>query len=123
MSRARWVAVLAWAAVILVATSLPGRLVPPAFPYADKLVHLAAYAVLGGLVARALRAGRPGSPGARTLVGAAAAVALFAAGDEWHQQFIPGRSGDPTDWLADLIGASAGLAVLATTPSHSEQRI
>ena len=122
MSRAPWVAVAAWATVIVVATSLPGRMVPPAFPHADKLVHLASYAALGALVARALRTGRTRPRSLRTLAGAAATVALFAAGDEWHQQFIPGRSADRVDWLADLIGAAAGLAALTTTPLRSEQR-
>ena len=122
MSRAPWVAVAAWAAVIVVATSIPGRMVPPAFPYADKLVHLASYGTLGVLVARALRAGRTHAPSLRTLAGAAATVALFAAGDEWHQKFIPGRSADRMDWLADLIGAAAGLVAISTTPSRSEQR-
>ena len=31
-----------------------------------------------------------------------------AAVDEWTQQFVPGRSSDPRDWMADVIGASLG---------------
>lgn len=123
MSRAPWVAVVAWAAVILVATSLPGRVLPPAFPHADKLVHLASYGVLGALVARALRTGGARAPSPRVFAAAAATLALFAAGDEWHQQFVPGRSADRADWLADMIGAAAGLAALTTTPLRSEPRI
>ena len=119
MSRGRWLAALAWAALIFAGTSIPGRDLPSAFPHADKLVHLGLYGVLGFLVGRALRAGR--TPAARTLVTALGAMALFAAADEWHQQFVPGRSTDAVDWLADLVGATAGLAFV-TTPFRTEQR-
>ena len=119
MSRRRWLAALGWAAVIFAGTSIPGRSLPPAFPYADKLVHLAIYGVLGFLVGRALRAG--GAPPVRVVVAALGAMALFAAADEWHQQLVPGRSADAADWLADLVGATAGLAIV-TTPFRTEQR-
>ena len=121
MSRRAWIAALAWAAGILIATSIPGRDLPRAFPSADKLVHLAIYGVLGVLVGRALRAGaRRGVPGA-TVVVWIGALALFAAFDEWHQDLIPGRSTDRIDWLADMVGATTGL-VVATTSLRSEQR-
>ena len=39
----------------------------------------------------------------------------FAATDEFHQSFVPGRMCDPADWLTDTLGAAlgAGTAVLA----------
>ena len=121
MIRGAWLAVLAWAAAILIATSIPGRDLPRAFSGADKLVHLAIYGGLGALVGRALRSGSHWrSLGASTIV-AVGAVALFAAVDEWHQDFIPGRSSDRIDWLADVVGATTGL-VVATTSLRSEQR-
>jgi len=43
----------------------------------------------------------------------AAVLFLFAAADEFHQSFIPGRSCDPLDWAADasaiLLGIPAAL--------------
>jgi VanZ family protein len=93
---------------------------PPAFPHADKLVHATLYGTLGFLAARALAAG-VGGLAARRLAVAAAAIAAFAAFDEWHQDFVPGRSSDRLDWLADVVGATAGLVV--TTTLRSEQRI
>lgn len=121
MSRGPWLAALAWAAGILVATSIPGGNLPRAFPGADKLVHLALYAPLGVLVARARRGH---GPAGRRPIGAlawAAALALFAAADEWHQDFIPGRSSDRIDWLVDVVASTTGL-VVATTSLRSEQR-
>jgi VanZ family protein len=69
----------------------------------DKLVHVAMYAILGLLTARALEASS-----ARTTLAAFAIVTLFGAADEWHQQFVPGRSPAPVDWAADTVGAMAG---------------
>ncbi len=33
---------------------------------------------------------------------------FYAASDEFHQMFVPGRHADLVDWLYDLIGISAG---------------
>jgi VanZ family protein len=115
----RWLAAVLWAAVILAATSIPGRSVPSAFWGADKLVHLGSYAVLGVLVGRARDGGaRPDRDG---MVRWALALALFGLVDEWHQDLIPGRFSDRNDWIADVVGATLGL-VAASTPSRSEQR-
>jgi VanZ family protein len=101
---ARWLPVALWVAVILTATSIPaGR--SSTLGGADKLAHFTLYFVLGLLTARA----RPGTPPAR-LAMTVVAIALFAAVDEWHQRFIPGRSVEVADWVADVLGASAGIA-------------
>ena len=72
----------------------------------DKLVHGSIYAVLGWLSARAAD-----SSSLRATLIVLVAVALFGVADEWHQRFIPGRSSDTTDWVADTLGAVT--AVLA----------
>jgi VanZ family protein len=40
------------------------------------------------------------------------AAAGIAALDEWHQQFVPGRSASLGDWVADVAGA--GIILLAS---------
>ncbi|MDP2031020.1 MAG: VanZ family protein [Thiobacillus sp.] len=67
----------------------------------DKLAHLAWYAVLAGLLLLGL--GR--RPWPWVLVG----TLLLAGWDEWHQFALPGRSPDFDDWLADALGAVAGV--------------
>jgi VanZ family protein len=108
----RWGPPIIWAAVILTLTSLPASEFAPvgafAFPGADKLVHLALYGVLGALVARAIGP----TPSRNTLGAVLVGVAVFAAVDEWHQRFVPGRSPDVLDFVADLTGATAGYAAL-----------
>jgi VanZ family protein len=113
----RWRWPIIWLAVILTLTSIPGRDVPqvPLFPEADKVVHLTMYAVLGALVSASV-GGRGVSVG-RVIV----AIAVFAAFDEWHQQFIPGRTMDVMDWLADVIGCLLGLIFLAVARRRRER--
>jgi VanZ family protein len=89
-------------------------------PHIDKVVHFAMYAVLGFLTARALGGARTSRgavarPAPRALALAIVAVALFAAADEWHQHWVPGRSTDVLDWCADVAGGTLAL-LLATRP-------
>jgi VanZ family protein len=115
----RWAPSVAWAAGILIVTSLPGSALPPFAPLAgaDKVVHAAMYAALGVLVARAIA-----QEGRRIFVVPLAVIALLAALDEWHQLWIPGRSADARDWMADVAGAAAGLTFSYMALSRRERR-
>jgi VanZ family protein len=112
VSSRRWMPPALWAALILVLTSIPGPPdVPGNIPHLDKVVHFLLYAGQGWLVTRALRTRRPLS-----LLGALLGIAVFAAFDEWHQQLL---ARDPTvgDWIADILGASVGIAAAARVRS------
>lgn len=115
----RWAPSMLWTAGIFIATSLPGSALPSISPFAgaDKVVHASMYAALGALVARALAQG-----GRRAFVLPLAMIALLAAGDEWHQLWIPGRSADVRDWMADVAGATVGLAFTYMALSRRERR-
>lgn len=77
----------------------------------DKLVHAGIYGLLASLWWWALlpRDGghRWAEPGWPFLLAVA-----FGALDEVHQGFVPGRSRDAVDWLADAVGAAGALVVL-----------
>ena len=47
-------------------------------------------------------------------------VSLLGAADEWHQQFIPSRSMDVRDWLADTAGAVTGLSLVTALTRRRE---
>lgn len=117
-----WLPALAWAAVILVSTSLP-RVPVPAVEGGDKLAHLGAYGILGLLLMRALSC----TADLSSLRGAAATVAwgaAFGAFDELHQIPLPGRGADVRDWLADLVGLTLGAAlawVIYRTPTRRRE--
>ena len=74
----------------------------------DKVVHFVAYATLGGSVAWAARLRH-----VRRALLWICVVSSLGALDEWHQQFIPSRSMDLRDWMADTAGAVAGLTLVS----------
>ena len=104
----RWIAPLLWALFTLAVTSIPMPTIA-APPGADKGVHWILYFVLGILSARAVLADRNARVG--ELVAVFAAIILFAAIDEVHQYWIPGRTVELRDWAADAIGSFCGITL------------
>jgi hypothetical protein len=98
----------AWALLIFALSSIPGAAFPASklFSY-DKLLHAGVYAVLGAFTFMAL----PRRWGMRTSVlvlVAGAITTLYGFSDEFHQMFVPGRSADLRDVLADCVGGLVG---------------
>lgn len=104
----RWLPPLLWAAIILVISSVPVPAVA-APPGADKGVHALLYLVLGVLSGRSLLAGRD-TPVWQLLV-LLGVLAAFGAVDEAHQMLLAGRTADMRDWIADIVGSIAGVAL------------
>lgn len=106
----RWLPPLLWAGVIVSATSMPSDIVPTQVSAVDKAAHFSMYAVLGWLLTR-----HATQPAGRWLAPALALIVAsgFGAIDEWHQQYIPGRSTEYADWQADTLGGAAGAIVYA----------
>ena len=108
----RWRASAAWALLIeaLILWPNPPQ-VPPGWTLdwfgwvtLDKLAHASLFAVLSVLIVRALMVE------ARPWWMAFAGAAAFGAFTEIQQQFIPSRSMELGDFLADVAGAAVGLA-------------
>lgn len=104
----RWLAAIAWMGVIylLSARSSFPFLTPTLPDLLSMIAHATEYGILAILLARAwasLPAVR--NPTLWTIV----SVMVYAASDEWHQRFVPGRYADPLDWLTDLTGAVLAL--------------
>jgi VanZ family protein len=75
--------------------------------FVRKCAHLTEYAILASLLFRALRQGRDNFQ--RAAVIAFVISAISAALDEFHQSFVPSRTGSSWDVLIDCAGALAGL--------------
>lgn len=75
-----------------------------------KLAHFSEYAVLGMLLAGLVSAYQKAKG---WYVFAAAAALLYAALDEWHQGFTPGRMPAVRDVLIDFSGALTGILLIA----------
>jgi VanZ family protein len=95
-----------WVALTLTLTSIPNPEFGPSFPGADKVAHFGFYGVAGFLFVLWRR--EIGKGAAVAVVWAAIFAALLGAVDEYHQQWIPGRSMDLLDWAADFAGGTAG---------------
>jgi VanZ family protein len=77
-----------------------------------KLGHLTEYAILAGLLWRALRSGTGASMKMPILFGIVLiACAGFAASDEFHQSFVPSRTSSAQDVMIDICGALIGLTI------------
>lgn len=74
-----------------------------------KAAHMSEYAILAILLGLTIREYKK-EP---WLLLALTATAAYAATDEFHQLFVPGRSGQFKDVLIDTAGGALGLGLLA----------
>jgi VanZ like protein len=111
-----WVPVAAWAALIFALSSIPdlGTGLGGWDLALRKAAHLAEYAVLGALLARALYHTVTGWLWLSWVGGTA-----YAASDELHQHFVPGRQASLLDLGIDAVGVAVG--VLAVRLAHSSR--
>jgi VanZ family protein len=103
---ALWAPVVAYMALIFVISAQPQPPLPSAISAAQG--HSLGYMGLAVTVGRALAGGLASGTSVRVAAGAWAIASAYAATDEWHQSFVPGRTADLHDWYADAIGALLG---------------
>lgn len=140
---AHWWPVLAWAIVIsLFSTHLftadnTRRLILPIlhwlFPGASratlffmhfvirKCAHFVEYFLLSLLILRAFRVDR-NELRLAWVMAAIAVVAGYAALDEFHQSFVPGRTAELSDVLLDTLAGAVAQAAAALTRSWEKVR-
>ena len=83
---------------------------PELFENQDKVLHFGAYFVMGLFAWRSFRH-LISPPIILTLI-TIVFCSLYALSDEWHQSFVPGRSSDVLDWIADTLGAGFSVFLL-----------
>ena len=102
---------LAWMGMIFYLSHHPSLPTPSLFPGQDKLFHALVFGTLGVLLLGALPRGAAGyswqQAGMSVLI-----VSLYGLSDEIHQHFIPGRSSELLDWMADTLGALIAISLL-----------
>ncbi len=110
---ARFMAVLAWCALIYAASDRPDLRVSSDDTLdlvLRKLAHLLVFGILFVLVERALRSERTTTRASLAL--AWLATFAYACSDEWHQTFVRGRAGQPSDVAIDMVGATLAAALV-----------
>lgn len=80
--------------------------------FTDKLLHSAAYFVYCIAVQCGVLALFSEKPRRFLRLVSGVFATIFAVSDEIHQSFIPGRSADPADFIADFFGIIAALFLL-----------
>lgn len=104
----RWLPVILYCLLIYIQSSRPSPVELPDWDGADKLLHVAGYALLGALMVRALGSGISMRTG--LLIAAATSLALaYGISDEIHQAFVPAREADVLDVAADGLGSFIGV--------------
>jgi VanZ family protein len=100
---------IAYAVVIFLLSSLaglPGSL--KLFTVQDKVLHFLEFSILGWLLWQSARRWRISLPKLSLLIAVLLLGAVYAASDEFHQSYVPGRDCHILDWTADTVGLAAG---------------
>jgi VanZ family protein len=104
-----WGPVVLWAGIIFSASAQPDVSLPSGL--SDKYTHILAYAPLGVLFFRAIAGGLPVRLTLSTALLGVALTTAYGITDELHQLFVPGRSADWRDVVADAIGGVVAAVV------------
>lgn len=119
-----WLLPLGWMALIWALSAQPDLFVAASSVLKELLAwsaHFLEFAILAFLLWLALdRSTR--LPARTALAAAFFGAAAFAALDELHQAFVPGRTPDLRDLLVDLAGILAALALVRRWAARAARR-
>ena len=103
---------LTWMGLLFYLSHQPSLPTPSLFSGQDKIVHVLAY---GGLAVMLLGSCslRAGHYSWRQIGASVVIASLYGASDELHQSFVPGRSPEIGDWVADTLGALIAVLLVA----------
>jgi VanZ family protein len=99
-----WLPAVFWAGLafyLSAQSKLPD--VTPRFHGSDKILHFIFYLIFSFLVLLPLRYGHRFTL-VKAIILAFVITSAYGATDEFHQSFVPNRTCDITDWIADTFG-------------------
>ena len=97
-----------YAVCIFTLSSIPGQALPSVH-ISDKLIHAGIFRLLGFLLCRALSPQLPTWRPSRIALLSLLLTIGYGATDELHQLFVPARSAEMADLIADGIGAALAV--------------
>ena len=106
-----WFPIILYCLLIFIQSSYPSIKRAPELPHLDKVLHFVAYALLGALFLRAFKTSRIKNNVRFILILSVLLSFLYGISDEIHQHFIPYRSADLMDVLADMLGGLTGVYI------------
>ncbi|RUA03313.1 MAG: hypothetical protein DSY89_01045 [Deltaproteobacteria bacterium] len=107
-----WGPVIGFCVLIFIESSRPFPDLVPSFHFSDKLLHFTAWSLLGFLFFRAYRFHSPISNFKTLLFWISfISAATYGMSDEIHQYFVPSRTADIYDFVADAFGSFCGVFI------------
>jgi VanZ family protein len=101
---------IAVASGIFIVSSIPQSALPPLqFDFIDKMIHFVVFFIFGLSLIVAFYPERQNQPLFKSVILIMLIGLLYSAMDEFHQFFVPGRSCDIFDWIADSVGVATSL--------------
>lgn len=111
---------LLYCGMIFYLSSQPSLHTPLLFPQQDKLFHMGAYSIMAFCAWRSFRHLPVESKS--TLYLSILFSSLYGVSDEWHQAYVPGRSSEIADWVADSLGAILSALFIFIWKLSKEQK-
>ncbi|MCJ7539942.1 MAG: VanZ family protein [Desulfobacterales bacterium] len=106
-----WFPILVYCLLIFIQSSHPSPDIGPDWTFKDKMLHFTAYALLGALFLRAFKTTRIKHHLKLIFTLSVLFSALYGISDEIHQSFVPYRTADAMDALADILGSAFGVYI------------
>ena len=106
-----WFPILLYCLLIFIQSSHPSPDITPRWPYFDKVLHFTAYALLGALFLRAFNTSQIKHQLKLIFTLSVLFSSLYGISDEIHQSFVPYRTADVMDTLADILGSAFGVYI------------
>ncbi|MCC6864916.1 MAG: VanZ family protein [Ignavibacteria bacterium] len=98
--------VIAWALIIFIQSSFPAIEIPKVeWISMDKVIHMGVFGLLVMLCYISfINLKHQNTFKSSPLLWSAVLTIIYGASDEIHQYFVPNRSSEVLDWMADILG-------------------
>ena len=104
-----WLPLILYCLFIYIQSANPSPDQIPSIPFVDKVLHFAAYGILGILFYRAYQTLRIKNNIQMLMLLSVVSASLYGISDEIHQSFVPFREAEVADVIADMLGAASGV--------------
>lgn len=106
-----WLPLIGYCLAIYIQSDHPSPERLPTFAFSDKILHFAAYGLLGALFFRAYTTTPLKDRRNRLILLSIGSATLYGISDEFHQYFVPFRQADILDAIANAIGSICGVII------------
>jgi len=105
---------IAWLLIIFIQSNFPAIELPKVEVIsADKVIHMGVFALLTALCYISLiHIEKQNMFSAKPLMWSFIICVLYGASDEIHQYFVPNRSAEAGDWIADVLGVIIAVLLI-----------